>query len=91
VASVVYYGTYTGSFLAQSTASLLGHFAEQDEFESEEDIQALEHGLRAAGREVTIHRYPGTGHWFAEPSRDAYQAEAADLAFERTVDFLRKH
>ena len=58
--------------------------------QSEEDVKALEEGLREAGREFTIHRYPGVGHWFAEPSRDAYQAEAADLAFERTVAFLRK-
>jgi carboxymethylenebutenolidase len=88
-AAVVYYGSYYGDFLAKSNAPLLGHFAEDDDFEPDENIQALEDGLRAAGREVTIHRYPGTGHWFAEPSRDAYQAEAAELAFERTVAFLR--
>ena len=39
---------------------------------------------------MTIHRYPDTGHWFAEPSRDAYRPAAADLAFERTVTFLRQ-
>ena len=26
----------------------------------------------------------------AEPSRDAYRPEAADVAFERTVEFLRR-
>jgi carboxymethylenebutenolidase len=46
--------------------------------------------LRSAGRDVVFHRYLGTGHWFAEPSRDAYRADAAELAFERTVAFLRK-
>lgn len=91
VASVVYYGVYTGPHIDQSTAALLGHFAETDQFESDEGIAELEDSVRAAGRDVTIHRYPGTGHWFAEPSRDAYRAEAADLAFERTVDFLREH
>lgn len=90
-ASVVYYGSYYGDFLARSKAALLGNFAEHDDFEPDEGIQALEDGLRAAGREVTIHRYPGTGHWFAEPSRDAYRAEAAELAFERSVTFLREH
>jgi carboxymethylenebutenolidase len=89
VASVVYYGAYVGSFLTRSTAALLGHFAEEDEFTSDDEIRELEDAYRAAGREATIHRYPGTGHWFAEPSRDAYRAEAADLAFERTVGFLR--
>ena len=91
VASVVYYGVYTGPHLERSTAAVQGHFAETDQFESDEGIAELEDGIRAAGRDVTIHRYPGTGHWFAEPSRDAYVPEAADLAFERTVAFLRTH
>jgi carboxymethylenebutenolidase len=88
-ATVVYYGTYYGTFLAKSTAAVLGHFAEHDDFEPEESIKALEDGLGEAGRDADIHRYPGTGHWFAEPSRDAYRAEAAELAFERTLTFLR--
>jgi carboxymethylenebutenolidase len=91
IASVVYYGVYTGPHIEKSSAAMLGHFAESDQFESDEGIAELEDSLRAAGREVTIHRYPGTGHWFAEPSRDAYVPEAADIAFERTVAFLRDH
>ncbi len=86
---MIYYGTYTGGFIARATAPLLGHFAEDDEFEPEAGVRELEEAFRAAGREVTIHVYPGTGHWFAEPSRDAYQPAAAELAFERTVTFLR--
>ncbi len=87
--TVVYYGTYTGEILGQATVPVLGHFAEDDPFEDEETLGEFETGLRDARRDVTIHRYPGTGHWFAEPSRDAYRPEAADLAFERTVAFLR--
>ena len=87
-ANVLYYGTMTGPSLAKSTATVLGHFAEDDPYENDESIGALEEGLSDAGRELTVHRYPGTGHWFAEPSRDAYVREAADLAFERTVEFL---
>ncbi len=91
VASVVYYGVYTGPHVERSSAAVLGHFAESDQFESDEGIAELEESLRSAGREVTIQRYPGTGHWYAEPSRDAYVAEAAELAFGRTVAFLREH
>jgi carboxymethylenebutenolidase len=87
-ATVVYYGTWVGPILAASGVPLLGHFAEDDPYETGETVEAFEQGLKEAGREVTIYRYPGTGHWFAEPSRDAYRAEAADLAFERTVAFL---
>ena len=88
--SVVYYGTTGGPVLARPGGPILGHFAEDDPFEGPDDIAAFQDGLREGGREPTIHIYPGTGHWFAEPSRDAYRAEAADLAFERTVEFLRR-
>ena len=88
VATVLYYGT-TGDNLDASTAPVQGHFAEDDPFESAEWVAEFESILRSAGRDVEFHRYPNTGHWFAEPSRDAYRPEAADLAFERTVAFLR--
>jgi carboxymethylenebutenolidase len=90
LASVVYYGSTGGGVLKRSTAPVLGHFAETDPYETEEGVAEFEATLRSAGREVTIHRYPGTGHWFAEPSQDAYRPEAADLAFNRTVAFLRE-
>lgn len=90
VATVVYYGTWTGSVLGRAKTPVLGHFAEVDPYETAETVAEFEQGLQDAGRDATIHRYPGTGHWFAEPSRDAYRPEAAALAFARTVAFLRK-
>jgi carboxymethylenebutenolidase len=91
VASVVYYGSTAGPSLTRASVPVLGHFAETDPYEPDEAVAAFEGTLRSAGRDVVIHRYPGTGHWFAEPSRDAYRAAAADLAFERTVAFLGRH
>lgn len=63
---------------------------EADEFQSAEDVAALHRALRAADRPATFHRYPGTGHWFFEPDRaDAYREDAARLAWDRTISFLR--
>ncbi len=90
-ASVVYYGSLQGASLSRASVPVLGHFAETDPYESDEGIAGFEAALRSAGREVVVHRYPGTGHWFAEPSRQAYRADAADLAFDRTVAFLGRH
>jgi carboxymethylenebutenolidase len=90
-ASVVYYGSLQGPSLARATVPVLGHFAETDPYEPDEAVLAFERALRDAGRSAVIHRYAGTGHWFAEPSRDAWRPEAAELAFERTVGFLREH
>lgn len=38
-----------------------------------------------------LNRYPGTGHWFYEPDRpQAYNPPAASLAWDRTLDFLKR-
>jgi carboxymethylenebutenolidase len=87
---VVFYGTGPADF-SKSRASYRGHFAENDPFEPDSEVTELEKSLREAGREVTFHRYPGTGHWFFEPDRaDAYNPDAAKLAWERTVLFLKE-
>lgn len=87
-AVVAVYGTGNGDYRA-ARAAYLGHFAEQDEFEPLEGVRALESTIRATGREVAFYVYPGTGHWFVEPNRPEYDAEAADLVWERTLAFLK--
>ena len=90
-AVVLFYGAGEGDF-APSRAAFLGHFAPGDEWEPDEGVAALEAAIRAAGKEVTFHRYPGAGHWFFEADRpDAYDPAAAELAWERTVAHLRRH
>jgi carboxymethylenebutenolidase len=91
-AVVLFYGSDGGSGdYQQSKAAFMGHFAENDPYETASGIQALENNLRAANRPVTIYRYPETSHWFFEQDRpDAYQAQPAQLAWDRTLNFLSK-
>ena len=87
---VIFYGTGGGDY-SKSRAAYLGHFAENDEFEPQSNIDNLEQSLRRAGRPVTFYRYGGTGHWFFEPDRSqAYNQAAASLAWDRTLAFLRR-
>ena len=87
---VIFYGT-GGDDFSSSRAAYLGHFAENDEFEPQSNVDNLEESLRRAGRPVTFYRYPGTGHWFFEPDRtQAYNRAAASLAWDRTLDFLKR-
>jgi carboxymethylenebutenolidase len=89
-AVVVFYGTGPGDY-SGAQAAYLGHFAEADEFEPEENVVAWEDALKRAGRPVIVCRYPGTGHWFFEPDRpQAYNAAAATLAWDRTLAFLQR-
>jgi carboxymethylenebutenolidase len=88
-AVVIFYGTGPTDY-SQSKAAYLGHFAEKDEYEPEAEVTRLEEALRAAGRPVTFYCYQGTGHWFFERDRQgAYNQEAATLAWERTLIFLK--
>ena len=86
-----YYGSQDMDF-APATAKFQGHFAEHDEFESDDSVNYLEAQLRLTGHDVDFHRYPGTGHWFAESDRvAAFDPAAAALAWDRTTGFFHQH
>lgn len=90
-ACVTVYGIDDGDY-STATAAYLGHFAEHDDYEPLDGVRDLEERIRSAGHDVSFHVYPGTGHWFVEPSRtDAYNPEAAELAWQRTVEFFNSH
>ncbi|OGO30660.1 MAG: dienelactone hydrolase [Chloroflexi bacterium RBG_16_54_11] len=89
---VLFYGTdgNVGGAYKNSRAEYLGHFAENDQFETPSIVDTLEQTLKSAGRRVIFYRYPGTKHWFFEPDRpDAYDPAAASLAWDRTLAFLK--
>jgi carboxymethylenebutenolidase len=91
IAAVVnFYATYPGLDYSKAKAAYLFHFAENDPFEPAESVTEMEQDLRAAGRPVTVYTYPGTKHWFFEENRPEYDAAAARLAWERTIQFLRE-
>jgi len=88
-AVVLFYGTGTGEF-DKAKAAFMGHFADNDSYEPTEEVSSLEESLVAAGREVTFYTYAGKKHWFFEENvPTAYDSDAAKLAWERTVAFLR--
>jgi len=90
-AVIAFYGTglWLQTDYPRARAAYLGHYAEVDEWEPVDEVRGTQEALRAAGREVTFYTYPGVGHWFFEEDRAGhYDAQAARLAWERTVEFL---
>ncbi|HET6911222.1 MAG TPA: dienelactone hydrolase family protein [Mycobacteriales bacterium] len=73
------------------TAKVQGHFAEKDDFFSPGPVQELEKQLKGMGKDVDFTIYPSTGHAFAneEDPLGNYDAEAAKLAWDRAVGFLK--
>jgi carboxymethylenebutenolidase len=77
---------YSGIFEAPSGIPYLGHFAEHDDFDDSSQVPDF---AKTLGEGSAAYVYPGTKHWFLEPDRPEYDADAAELAYRRTVDFLR--
>ena len=74
-------------------APILGHFGTGDDFISEDDAKALEEEIRAGGNEVTFEFYEGAGHaFFNDTDRlGTHDPEHAKRAWERTIDFFKRH
>lgn len=87
-ALVLFYGV-EGVDFTQVRAACQGHYAEDDQWDPVEWARQMEADMRAAGVNTSFYFYPGTGHWFFEEDRlEAYNAAAAQLAWERTIAFL---
>ncbi len=89
-ALVLFYGIGPNEPAAPK-AAVLAHYAEHDEYEDLGFARRVEKEMREAGRDVRVELYPGTSHWFDEPSRAEYDPKASALAWERTGAFLRRH
>lgn len=91
VAAVVAFYGLGDADQSTARAGYQGHFAEHDQYQSLDEMRSMEADIRAAGHETDFHVYPGAAHWFFEADRpDAYDAEAAQLAWDRTVTFLQR-
>jgi carboxymethylenebutenolidase len=89
-AGVAYYGGQPKPEDAPKIkAALMLHYAGLDE-RINAGIQAYEAALKQAGKSYEIHMYEGANHAFNNDTNAArYDKEAADLAWRRTVGFLK--
>lgn len=70
-------------------AGMLFHYAELDD-RINADVPAFREALDTAGVSYEMHMYDGVNHAFHNDTSAArYDAEAAELAWARTIDFLR--
>ncbi len=91
-AAVSYYGAQpVAETVAAIKAPLLLHYAGLDD-RINAGIPVFEAALKEAGKTYELHMYPGVNHAFNNDTSAArYDKAAADLAWQRTVDFLKSH
>ncbi len=90
-AAVPYYGGQpTAEETAKIKAPLLIHYAELDT-RVNEGWPDYEKALKANNKKYTTHFYAGVNHGFHNTTTPRYDKPAADLSWERTIDFFKKH
>ena len=91
-AGVAYYGQQPAAAdVAKIKAPLLLHYAGLDD-RIDAGIPAFEEALKAGGKIYEIHMYDGVNHAFNNDTNAArYDKAAADLAWGRTIAFLKKY
>jgi len=90
-AAVIYYGSVTTdpAQLATLQMPILANFAENDPIIPLDTVAEFRSTLQELGKNADVKVYAGAQHAFANPSGMAYDAAAAEDAWQRTTAFLR--
>lgn len=89
-ASVPFYGRQAATAdVPKIKASLLLHYAGLDE-RINKGWPEYEQALKANGKEYTAHMYPDVNHGFHNDTTPRYDESAANLAWQRTIEFFKK-
>jgi carboxymethylenebutenolidase len=89
-AVVSFYGTQQIDFAGSESAYLI-HFAEEDDYITEDEAAFMEATMGLESLPVEVVKYVGTKHGFCEPDGETFDPEAFERAWARTIEFLRKH
>lgn len=88
-AVVSFYGTQQIDF-AGSRSTYLVHFAEEDEYITDDEAVFMEATMGLEDLPVEVITHPGTKHGFCEPDSETYDPDAFDAAWTRTLGFLKE-
>jgi carboxymethylenebutenolidase len=91
-AAVAFYGFPPESAIDPAALNVpyQGHFSNNDDFFTPQAARKLEAALKAAGKSPEFHFYDA-GHAFMNEQREVHDREASALAWERMLDFWKKH
>ncbi|MCP4937171.1 MAG: dienelactone hydrolase family protein [bacterium] len=92
-ATIIYYGNVKkpAADLANLKGPVLGHFATKDKWINKAMVSGFESEMKKAGKtNLAVHWYEAD-HAFANPTSSRYDNKDAALAWQRTLDFYKKH
>ena len=89
--AVSFYGSQIPDFLhLDSKCPILVHLGEKDETINEEAQKKITDYSLESKNLVEVHKYKDADHGFFCDARESYHKISADLAFSRSINFLKK-
>jgi len=90
-ASVCFYGSQITDFLKKEPrCPTLIHLGKKDISINEDDQNKIINFSNQSTTDIQVHTYENADHGFFCDQRDSYHKESADLAYNRTLEFLKK-
>jgi len=90
-AGVAYYGAQPGAAdVPKIQAPLMLHYAGNDQ-RIDDGIPAYETALKANNKKYELFKYDGTQHGFHNDTTPRYDANAAKLSWDRSLEFFKKN
>ncbi|MEK7591324.1 MAG: dienelactone hydrolase family protein [Patescibacteria group bacterium] len=90
-ATVMYYGRFnTDDDLTHMKSQIIGHFGEKDTGILVDTVREFRIKLQGLSGAHEIYIYPNAGYGFANNDNPAFDPAAADVAWDRTKEFLEK-
>jgi carboxymethylenebutenolidase len=92
-AGVCFYGLPPATVVkpADIRIPLEGHFANQDDWCTPKAVDEFDAAVKAAGKSIEIYRYDAQHGFMNEQRLQAHDRKAAEIAWERTLTFWKKH
>ena len=101
-AAIAYYGRISGKptpgqpthpidVADKMNAPLLGIFGAEDTGIPPAEVNKLRDALKAAHKTAELYEYEGAGHAFNNDTRESYRADAAKLAYTRSLEWFGKY
>jgi carboxymethylenebutenolidase len=91
-AAVDFYGIHpkVNPEVSKLSGPVLAHFGRRDKSVNEQTARALVDRIRAAGKTVEAYFYDAEHAFFNDQRPEVYHRPSAELAWDRTIEFLRR-
>jgi carboxymethylenebutenolidase len=76
--------------VSKLSGPVLAHFGRRDKSVNEQTARALVDRIKAAGKTVEVHFYDADHAFLNDQRPEVYDRRSAELAWERTLEFLRR-